>query len=332
MEDAIATGPVSEMTRHQKLAALLVILGPESAAQMLKNLEEQELESVAMEMSRLTFITQELREEILREFSALALQAGTAVLGGVTYTRSVLEKAVGPLRTSNIIGRLSPAPVPARSVASAPIRQIADMDPGHLYNLLKDEQPQTVALVASCLAAENTSRLLTLFPDAKRGLILERLATLGPTPVEVVESIAGVLGRKRNVKPARVLNQGCGLKIAADAPKAADRNLGGSPLADPKPRHPKPAQAADQNQYAHEELPTQGSDSPRRVPLQVDMRGLAPALKNASPKLQDALREEMALLGSLRPRDAGTEPSSLFDIVPRVENNIQFHGALAAPA
>ena len=56
MEDAIAAEQISKMTRPQKLAALLVILGPESAAQMLKSLEEHELEIVSMEMSKITLI------------------------------------------------------------------------------------------------------------------------------------------------------------------------------------------------------------------------------------------------------------------------------------
>src|SRR5208283_2562698 len=123
MEDAIAADQVSKMTRHQKLAALLVILGPESAAQLLKNLEEHEMESVSMEMAKLTLITQELRMEILREFSDVAVQAGTSILGGVSYTKAVLEKSIGLFRASDIIGRVSPAPVPVGSM-----RQIVEMD------------------------------------------------------------------------------------------------------------------------------------------------------------------------------------------------------------
>src|SRR5579862_9492017 len=122
MEDAIAADQVSKMNRHQKLAALLVILGPESAAQMLKNLDEHELEIISTEMSKLNLVTQELREEILREFSDVALQAGTGVLGGVTYTKGVLEKSIGMFRASDIIGRVSPAQAPVGSM-----RQIAEM-------------------------------------------------------------------------------------------------------------------------------------------------------------------------------------------------------------
>ncbi len=77
------------------------------------------------------------------------------------------------------------------------MRQIVEMDVRQLYNLLKEEQPQTVALVASYLTAERTSQLLTMFSDAARDQIIERLATLGPTPVEVVERSSRCWGGRR---------------------------------------------------------------------------------------------------------------------------------------
>src|SRR5271154_1952755 len=89
---------ISSMTKLQKLAALLIILGPESAAQILKIFDEHELETISLEMSRLTLISQELQREILREFSEVALQAGTGILGGVGFTRTALEKSVGLFR------------------------------------------------------------------------------------------------------------------------------------------------------------------------------------------------------------------------------------------
>src|SRR5258708_4853017 len=129
---------VSKMTRVQKLAALLIILGPESAAQILKNFNAYELETVSLEMSRLSVVSQEMQQEILREFTEVAVQASSAVLGGVNFTKTALEKSVGLFRASDIISRVAPAPVPVGS-----IQQIINMDARHLSNLLKHQQPPT---------------------------------------------------------------------------------------------------------------------------------------------------------------------------------------------
>ena len=60
-----STPEFARMTKQQKLAALLIILGPDSAAQVLKNLDDHELESVTSEMTKLPMIGQELQAEVL---------------------------------------------------------------------------------------------------------------------------------------------------------------------------------------------------------------------------------------------------------------------------
>src|SRR3954469_2484827 len=95
------------MTKMQKLAALLIVLGPESAAHVLKKMDEPELEAVTSEMAKIPMISAELQEEILREFTEVAVQASTSLRGGLEFTQASLEKAVGPFKASNIIGRIS---------------------------------------------------------------------------------------------------------------------------------------------------------------------------------------------------------------------------------
>src|SRR5580692_3172516 len=140
METEIAAIEFAKMTKLQKLAALLIILGPDSAAGILKNLNEHEQETVSLEMAKLNSIGQELQREILREFTEVAVQASTSILGGVNYAKTVLEKSVGLFRASDIISRVAPAPMPV-----AAMQQIVDLDARQLFNLLKAEQPQTIA-------------------------------------------------------------------------------------------------------------------------------------------------------------------------------------------
>jgi flagellar motor switch protein FliG len=327
MEADIAAHQVSKMTRYQKLAALCIILGPESAAQMLKNLDEHELETVSLEMSKLTLITQELRQEILREFTDLAVQASTAALGGAAYTKSVLEKSVGLFRASDIIGRVSPLPLPVGSM-----RQIAEMDLRQLFNLLKDEQPQTVALIASYQSAERTSHLLTMFTDAVRDQIVERLATLGPTPVEVVETIVQVLADKTNIKSTRALNQSGGLKTAADVLNAMERNFSDPLLSELERRNPELGAAIRQKMFTFEDLITLDRAALQKIMREVDMRDLAVALKNASDKLRDALlgciskraaetvKEEISFLGSVKKRDIEEAQLRVIESVRHLES------------
>ena len=317
---------ISNMTKLQKLAALLIILGPESAAQFLKIFDEHELETISLEMSKLTLISQELQREILREFSEVALQAGTGILGGVGFTKAALEKSVGLFRASDIIGRISPAPAPV-----AAMKPIMDMDARQLCNMLKQEQPQTIALIVSYLSAEKSSQLLLLLRSELRDQVVERLATLGPTPVEVVERIVEVLNRRAGAKPTRALNQTGGVKNAADLLNALDKNIGQSMLVELEKRNPELSQAIRQKMFTFEDLAALDTTSLQKIMREVDMRDLAVGLKTASPKLKSALlasiskraaetvNEEISFLGPIKKKDIEAAQLRIIENVRQLE-------------
>ncbi len=294
-EVSAAATDISKMTKIQKLAALLVILGPESAAQILKNLDEHELEAVSSEMSKLTLISQELQQEILKEFSEVAVQASTAILGGLEYTQTVLEKSVGLFKTTDIISRVAPTRTPV-----AAMQQIADLEARQLCNLIKLEQPQTIALVCSYLSPEKCAQVLFMLRPEVREQVIERLATLAPTPIEVVEKVVEVLGQKSGTKHTRALNQTGGVKCAANALNAMDKNLSKTLLVALEERNPELGQAIRQKMFTFEDLTALDTHSLQKILREVDMRDLAVALKTASDKLKSAL------LGSISKRAADT--------------------------
>lgn len=166
----------SKWTREEKLAALLMLLGPESAAEVLKGLTESQVAAVTSAMAGLPVIDQRLQREILREFSEVALTASSAVMGGVEFAQSTLERALGQSQARRILSRAAPG-----HAAGSPMHELIRKEVRQLYGALKTEQPQTVALVASFLDNKKASQLLALFGDEQRAQIVERLATLGPT-------------------------------------------------------------------------------------------------------------------------------------------------------
>ena len=180
-----ASAEYAKLTKLQKLAAFLLMLTPENAAHLMKSLDEQDLEEVSSEMVKLGTVSQELQEEILRDFSGVAVEAATAVNGGMDRAKELLEKSVGLFRAYDIIGRVSP-----HRELVGPMQQIVEMDIRHIFSLLHREQLQTIVLVTSYLSQEKASQLLALFSDELREKIIERLATMVPISVQVVENVA----------------------------------------------------------------------------------------------------------------------------------------------
>jgi flagellar motor switch protein FliG len=323
---APATPEEPKLSRIQKLAALLVILGPETAANVLRGLDPREVEGISSEMAKVSMIRRELQAEILQEFSDVAVQAGTSIRGGVDVTRAALEKAIGAFKANEVISRVAPT---RTTVAS--IQDIADMEPRQIYNLIRTEQPQTVALLLSHIGPDKAAETLAFFANDQRDRILERLATLAPTPVEVVEKVVEVLLARRGASPTRGLQHTGGVKTAADLLNSMDKNQCKTLLGMLEERNPELGQAIRQKMFTFEDLALLDATVLQRVLREVDLRELALALKSASQKLKTALlscitkraaesvQDEMTMLGPVRLRDIEAAQLRIIDAVRRLE-------------
>src|SRR5579863_1649643 len=85
----------SSLSNVQKLAALLLVLDAENAAKLLAQFEEQDLEAISAEMVKFSMISQEMQQDLLQEFSTVAVEAAASVQGGVGRAKGLLEKSVG---------------------------------------------------------------------------------------------------------------------------------------------------------------------------------------------------------------------------------------------
>lgn len=317
----------AHMTKLQKLAALLVLLGSESAAQILKGLDEHEIESITQEMAKFVMLSQELQGQILQEFTSVAIEASTAIRGGPEFTQHTLEKALGLFKASDLINRVAPTRAPV-----AAMQQIADLEPRQVANLVRYEQPQTIALILSYLSAEKASQVLPMLPAELREAVVERLATLAPTPVEVVEKVLDVLNQRLGRKHTRALRQTGGLKSAAELLNALDRNLSKTLLTAIEQRNAALGQAIRQKMFTFEDVAQLDLSSLQKVLREVDTRDLAVALKNASETVKKALlgaiskraaetvNEEMTFTGPLKAREIEAAQNRIIEVIRRLES------------
>lgn len=323
-----STSEISSLTKIQKLAALLVMMGSEGAALVLKTFEREEVELITTEMAKLGLISQELQHDLLVEFSEVAIEAGTSISGGVDFTRSSLEKALGMSRATDILNRVAPT----RSSPAA-VQGVVDLEPRQVFNLLRHEQPQTVALVLSFIPSDKAALVMGLIPTEQREKVLERLASLSPTPSEVAEKVIGVLNSKLGVRPTRAMNQTGGVKTAADILNCMDKAAGKALLMSLEERNPELCGSIRQKMFTFEDLAAMETPTLQRILREVDMRDLALSLKTASDKLKSSLlacvskraaetvQEEIAFMGPVRLRDIEAAQLRVIDVVRKLESD-----------
>jgi flagellar motor switch protein FliG len=322
-----AEGDSPALNKTQKLAALLVMLGAESAATLLRQLQPREIEAVSREMARFNLINRDQQEEILREFSDVAVAASTSVSAGIDVTRLTLEKAIGSFKASDVLGRVAPS----RTPASGPMQAITEMEPRHMFNLIRDEQPQTVAFVISHLSPEKAAQVLGLFRPEQRDQVVERLATLAPSPVEVAEKLMEVLNAKLGIKQTRAMAQTGGVTTAADILNAMDKAVSRTLLTSIEERNPDLCQAIRKKMFTFEDLALLEPAAVQRIMRETDMRDLTLALKKASEPLKklllsnisrraaETVQEEIAFLGHVKLRDVEAAQFRIIDAVRKLE-------------
>src|SRR5699024_12696876 len=102
--------------------------------------------------------------------------------GGVGYAKTVLEKAFGKQEASNIINRLT------SSLQVRPFDFARKADPQQVLNFIKNEHPQTIALVLSYLDPEQSGKILSELEDEVQADIASRIATMGSAqPIGITE-------------------------------------------------------------------------------------------------------------------------------------------------
>ena len=317
---------LDRMSHLQKLAALLILLGEDSASILLKHFDDNERELISAEMANLPLMNLEEQTSVLKEFTEMALQANAALGGSVEYTRAVLEKSVGMFKAAEIIGRVS-----TRRTSVATMQQIIDMEPLAIVNLIKEEQPQTIALVISYLSAQKGAEVLLNLPEHLSEQVIERLATLSSTPIEVVETVGEVLSKKIGPKISRALNQTGGVKSAAAVLNVMDKTHRLNILNKLDERTPELVRSIKMKMFTFDDLAVLDNKSLQKILREVDASSLAIALSAANENLQNALlnaiskraadtvRDEIGNLGRITLREIEHSQDSIIDIVRKLE-------------
>jgi len=316
------------MTPTQKLAALMILLGEETAAEMIKSFDDNERELVCAEMANLPMMDQEQQGRVLQEFTEMAIAASSGVTGSVDYTRRVLEKSVGLFKAAEIIGRVGTA----RTSVST-MQQIIDLDPVAICNLIKEEEPQTIALIISYLSAAKGSEVLILLPESVRELVVEKLATLESTPIEVVETLGEVLSSKVGERVSRALNQTGGEKSAAAVLNAMGKEQRADILNNIDERNPDLVRSIRMKMFTFDDLGTLDAKTLQTIMREVDASKLAVALSAATETLQksmlgalskraaETVADEIENMGKVSLREIQASQNSIIDIVRQLESD-----------
>jgi flagellar motor switch protein FliG len=171
------------MNRLEKVAVLLVSLGDDLAAELLRQLSSQDVAKVTQVMSRLGRVSEEAVATIQKEFCEALLSYRAPITGDGVKAQRILAKAFGSEEGARIHA-VSPGLVP-------PVfAEAEDVSAKAIVSVLLRELPQTVSLILAHLSARKAGEIIALMPSNVRSEVLLRLASLGEVEQDVLIDVA----------------------------------------------------------------------------------------------------------------------------------------------
>src|ERR1039458_8068501 len=182
----------SSVSGARKAAMFVMGVGGPLGAELLRQLEPDEIRRISTEISVLHAVAPENMLSVFREFESLSGSSRFFAKGGADCARRLVEQALGPESAQKLLD----GPPPAQEKPAAELEILQHTGPQQLATLLRDENPQTIALVLSNLPAEHAGELITLLPEGLRPQIALRMASLDRISPEVFRRITDVIGSK----------------------------------------------------------------------------------------------------------------------------------------
>src|SRR5580658_9142589 len=156
----------------ERAAILLLTLGEQEAAQVLKHMGAKEVQRIGTAMSKLANVSKEEVQGVITEFASSVESETSVGVGTDDFLRRVLVDALGQDKAASIIDRISIG----RSTKG--LEALKWMDARAVAELIRLEHPQIIAIVLAYLEADQSAEILTCLPANMRSDIVVRVATL----------------------------------------------------------------------------------------------------------------------------------------------------------
>jgi flagellar motor switch protein FliG len=308
----------------RKAAVLMAALGSERAASVMQQMQEDEIESISIEMARLSSVGSQATESVFTELMAVAAE-GTPARGGVDFAREVIERALGPERAVEVLAKLSTV------VETRPFEFLRRSSPSQIAGILRAESPQTAALVLANLNSNLAAQVLADLPESGQPDIAHRIARMGEASPSVIRQVEELIRRRLSAAVQREYASAGGAKALAAILNHADRSTERNVLDRLAATDQELAEEVRGMLFVFEDLVKLDERAIQQVLREVDQKDLVLALRGASESLTEVvltnmsergaamLKEEMEIQQPQRKRDVEQAQTRIVATVRKLE-------------
>lgn len=300
---------VRKLSGTEKAAVFLRSIGEADAAQVLKHMSPKEVQKVGQAMATLSNVTREEVQTVIGSFVTTVEQETGLGIGSHDYVRNMLVGALGEDRAGSLLDRI------LSGSNTNGLEQLKWMDARGIYEIIRLEHPQIIAIVCSFLDADQAAGVLSLFPERDQSSIVLRIATLDGVQPAALTELNDILEKQFSGNAGAQTTTVGGLKTAADILNFVDTTIEASIMEKIKESEPDLGQNIEDLMFVFDNLIDIDDRSVQTLmreiqtdQLQLALKGSDDSLKekflnNMSQRAAEMMRDDLEAMGPVRISD-----------------------------
>ena len=258
---------LANMTGTQRAAVLMLLLGEQQAAEIIRFLNPKEVQALGASMVTVADLSQDAVNAVLDEFVATIKRQTNLGLGTTDYVEKVLKLALGDAKAASVLGRITPGH------GSKGLEILSWMDARSIADMIQSEHPQVVAIILSVLEHEVAADVLNFLPTETRSEVIQRVASLETVQPAAMEELEAIMKKQFSTNSSAKSSSFGGIKAAAKIMNYTKTELEASVMRGLGTLDPDLMQRIQDNMFTFDNL------------IGVDNRGIQVLMRNVDPDL-----------------------------------------------
>jgi flagellar motor switch protein FliG len=214
----------AELDGTQRAAILLMSLGEQDAANLLRQLDAKDVQKLGLAMAELKEVSRDQMTSVLETFIEVVDAKSDTASGSQEYVRRVLTQAVGKHKAELLLDRV------AGGQTGQGIEALKWMEAKAVAQIISGEHPQIAAIVLSHLEPEQAAGILPLLTEQMRTDVLMRIASLNEVPQSALTELDQLVEKQANATSPVPLRKIGGARTVANILNAMEKEKSGEEL------------------------------------------------------------------------------------------------------
>ena len=309
----------------RKAAVFLMALGPDVAGRVMSKLPESMVEQLTHRIASMGHVTYGEKKAVLSDFIKISSQISGIAFGGEETAKQILEAGFGSRQATSLLSRVT-----SYSEIKS-FEHLKNVDSLTIANYLKNEHPQTVAVVLAHMDPRNSGPILSLLPAELQGDVAHRMAILEAPNAETLRAVEAVLAGQLQGEISAKDTQYGGKKQVAEILNEIDREVWQEILDEMREIDDEVANEVNNLMFVFEDVVVLSDASIQEILKEIDGKELTMALKGATEEIKarvfgnmskraaEGISEDMEFMGPVRLAEVEEAQQRIVEVIRSLE-------------